>query len=159
MSEHDHGRAELSARDVTIRQGGARTITAEAVTIRQGGAASVQAKDVEITQGGVVFARADEVEVTAGGVGIALAGAIEIEQSAAQFVAARESVKMDQSAAAVVFTGQARVRDSVIGVIFGSHVEGDNNRVLFGPTAALAFGAGFGVALTLARLVLNSRRR
>jgi hypothetical protein len=57
----------------------------------------------------------------------------------------------------VVVTGEARVRDSAIGLLITPRFEGDGNRVLFGPQAALAFGAGVGLVLTVARLVLGRR--
>jgi hypothetical protein len=44
---------DIVARDVIIRQGGARSITADSIVIRQGGAAHAQAGQLAITQGGV----------------------------------------------------------------------------------------------------------
>ena len=42
-------------------------------------------------------------------------------------------------------------RDSVIGLAITPRLEGRNVRVLMGPRAALAFGAGVGAVLVLAR--------
>ncbi len=46
-------------------------------------------------------------------------------------------------------TGSARAQDSAVGLLVTLKLEGDRNRVLFGPAAAFAFGAGVGLALWL----------
>jgi hypothetical protein len=54
---------------------------------------------------------------------------------------------MEQSAAAVVVAGTVTARDSAIGFLVAREMKGEGVRVLFGPAAALAFGAGFGLAV------------
>ena len=103
------------------------------------------------------MASTDKLDVTAGGVGAILANDVALAQTAAQLVAARESIEVDQSAAGMMIAGDARVRDSAIGLLITPRFEGQGNRVLFGPTAALAFGAGVGLVLTIARVVLGRR--
>jgi hypothetical protein len=148
---------DVIARDVTIRQGGARSVAADNVVIRQGGAARARAEQLSVIQGGVALARADKLEVTAGGVGAVLANDVGLAQTAAQIVAARESVELDQSAAGLVVGGEMRARDSAIGLLITPRFEGHGNRVLFGPSAALAFGAGLGLAMLLGRALLGRR--
>ena len=148
---------DVVAHDVTVKQGGARSISADSVAIRQGGAARVHATQLRVTQGGVALARTEQLHVTGGLVGGVLASGAHLEQTKAQIVVARESVEIDQGAAALVVTGHSRVRDSAIGVVITSRFEGSNNRVLFGPRAALAFGAGVGLVLAVTRALFRRR--
>ena len=151
MSEADEeirgDAGDVSARAVTIRQGGARSVTAHAVSVRQGGIARLDGHTVEITQGGVAVATTGTLRVTAGGVGAVLADRATLEQSVVRVVAARERVDMDQAAGGVVAAGSVHVRDSVVGLVLTPRFEGHNVRVLMGPRAALAFGAGLAVVL------------
>jgi len=141
---------DVTAHAVTIRQGGARSVTADAVTVRQGGIGRLHAADVEIVQGGVGLATAGNLRVTAGATGLVLAGTVALEQSMAQVIAARERVEMDQAAAGIVAGGSVHVRDSVIGVLLTPRFEGQEGvRVLMGPRAAFAFGAGIAAVLYL----------
>jgi hypothetical protein len=157
MGDEIHGDAgDVSTHSLTIRQGGARSVTAHQVSVRQGGIARVDAHDVEITQGGVAVATAGSLRVTAGGTWGVLADRAVLEQSMAQVVAARERVELDQAAAGVVAGESVHVRDSVIGVVLTPRFEGHGVRVLMGPQAAFAFGAG--VALLVGALRLWSRR-
>jgi hypothetical protein len=54
--------------------------------------------------------------------------------------------------AGVVIGRTVAVRDSVIGLALSPRLDAHNVRVLMGPRAALAFGAGVGLVLALARL-------
>ena len=94
--------------------------------------------------------RAGEVEVTAGGVGGILAAEAELEQSAATVVVAREA-EMEQAAGGIVVAGRVQATQSAIGLLVTPRFEGSGNRVLFGPAAAFAFGAGFATVLWLLR--------
>jgi hypothetical protein len=143
---------EVRAGAVTVRQGGAQSISAEEVTIRQGGALRVRAEEVSITQGGIALASAERIRVTAGTVGAVLADRARLEQTATSVAAARERAVLDQSAAAVVLGRVVTARHSVIGLAVAPRLEAVNTRVLMGPGAALAFGAGLGAVLALARL-------
>lgn len=146
------GPREVKGGAVTIRQGGAESISAEDVTIRQGGAVRVQAERVKITQGGIALASAEKVRVTTSTVGAFLANRVRLEQTVTSVAAVRESATLDQSAAGVVLARTVAVRDSVIGLVITPRLDARNVRVLMGPRAALAFGAGVGVVLALARL-------
>jgi hypothetical protein len=122
------------------------------VTIRQGGAARVRAKRIKITQGGIGLASADRIRVIAGSVGGFIAERATLAQAAASVAAARERIALDQSAAGVVVAGAVKARDSIIGLALSPRLEGENIRVLMTAPAALAFGAGLGLVLALARL-------
>jgi hypothetical protein len=141
--------ADVTAREVTIRQGGARSITAQNVLIRQGGAGRVEAEQVQVSQGGVALASTKALGVTAGGIGAAIADRAELTQTWAQVVVARNSVNLDQAATGLVVSKTASARDSVIGLLLAREFQGEGVRVLMGPGAAFAFGAGLGVALAL----------
>jgi hypothetical protein len=143
---------DVSTHTLTIRQGAARSVTAHEVSVRQGGIARVDAHEVGVTQGGVAMATAGTLRVTAGSAGAVLAEQATLEQSMAQVVAGRERVAMDQAAAGIVVGGSVHARDSVIGVLLTRQVEGTGVRVLIGPQAAFAFGAGLAVVLAVFRL-------
>jgi hypothetical protein len=117
----------------------------------------VEAHQVQVTQGGVVFASTSDLEVTAGGVVATIADTAVLEQSWAQVVVAGKSVDMDQAAGGLVVSQAAHVRDSAIGVLLAREFHGEGVRVLMGTRAALAFGAGLGLALGLAAFL--GRRR
>jgi hypothetical protein len=148
---------DVIARAVTIRQGGARSVTADEVTVRQGGIGRLHAADVEIVQGGVGLATVGNLRVTAGAMGTVLADTVVLEQSMAKVIAARERVEMDQAAAGIVVGGSVHVRDSVIGMLITPRFEGQEGvRVLMGPQAAFAFGAGVAAVLYLVGLWYRS---
>lgn len=149
---------DVTAQEVTIRQGGARSIAAREVTIRQGGAGRVDAQEVEVTQGGVVLASTKELEVTAGGIVAAIADTATLEQSWAQVVIGRESVTLDQAAGGLVASKTVHARDSAIGLVLAREFQGEGVRVLMGPRAVLAFGAGLGLALALVAVARRPRR-
>jgi hypothetical protein len=86
-----------------------------------------------------------------------LANDVGLAQTAAQVVAARETVELDQSAAGIVVGGEMRARDSAIGLLITPRFEGYGNRVLFGPSAALAFGAGVGLVMLIGRALMGKR--
>jgi hypothetical protein len=140
---------DVSTHSLTIRQGGARSVTAHEVNVRQGGIARLDAHEVSLTQGGVAVATTGTLSVTAGAAWGVLADRAVLEQSMARVVAAREQVDMDQAAAGVVAGGRVHVRDSVVGLLLTPRLEGDGVRVLLGPRAAFALGAGLAFGLGL----------
>jgi hypothetical protein len=142
-----------TVRAVTVRQGGARSISAERVEIRQGAAGSVQTGRLRVIQGGIGLASAKRIRVTAGTVGVALGDRAVFEQAMTSVAVARERISLDQSAAGVLLGKSVTARDSAIGLVVTPHLEGTNVRVLMGPQAALAFGAGVGLVLALARFL------
>ena len=148
---------DVTARAVTIRQGGARSVTADAVTVRQGGIGRLHAANVEIVQGGVGLATVGNLRVTAGATGLVLADTAVLEQSMAKVIATRERVEMDQAAGGIVAGGSVHVRDSVIGLVLTPRFEGQEGvRVLMGPQAAFAFGVGIATVLYLVGLWYRS---
>jgi hypothetical protein len=81
-----------------------------------------------------------------------VAGRAKLGQVAASVVAARERASLDQSLAGVALGRTITARDSIIGIAIAPRLDARNVRVLLGPRAGLAFGAGLGVVLVLARL-------
>jgi hypothetical protein len=148
---------DVTASEVTIRQGGARSVAARQVTIRQGGAVRIQAQEVDVRQGGVVLARGNELGVIAGGVVAAIADTAKLEQSCVQMAVARESVEMDQVAGGLVLAKTAQARDSAIGLLLAREFHGEGVRVLIDSRAAFAFGAGLGLAVGLTALLRGQR--
>jgi hypothetical protein len=143
---------DVSTHSLTIRQGGARSVTAHEVSVRQGGIARVDAHQVDVTQGGVGVATAGTLRITAGGTWAVIADHATLDQSMAQVVASRDEVRMDQAAGGVVAGGSVHVRDSIIGLLLTPRFDGQGVRVLMGPRAAFAFGAGMALVLSAWRV-------
>ena len=170
------GVRDVFARTATITQGGAREVKADNVVVRQGGVQQIEATDVTIRQGGVVQVKADMAQIVQSGVVLAqaenltldggtqalgaFAGSAAMDGSLAQVVVSRGPMEIEQSAAVAMLAPAVTIKNSVVGLLFARRVEG-NVSALFGPRAAVAFGAAFGaafgVAFALARI--SSRRR
>ncbi len=152
------GAQSIEAGMVTIQQGGAQFIKSDRVDIKQGGAGRVEAQEITVRQGGIGLARGERVSVELGGMGAALGTNVELHQGFSRFVAARESVRMEQSGAMTVIADKVEMAPQS-GVVFliARHVQGPVN-TLFDWRAALAFGAAFGVAAGLLRRVIGARR-
>lgn len=152
------GAQTIEAGMVTIQQGGANFIKSDRVDIKQGGAGRVEAREITVRQGAIGLARGERVSVELGGVGAVLGTNVEIHQGFSRFVAARETVRMEQGGAMTVIANNVEMAPQS-GVVFllARTVNGTVNTV-FDWRAALAFGAAFGVAAGLLRRVLGGRR-
>jgi hypothetical protein len=151
------GADTIEAGIVTVQQGGANLIKADRVDIKQGGAGRVEAQEITVRQGGIGLARGERVSVELGGVGAALGTNVELHQGFSRFLAARESVRMEQSGAMTVIADKVEMAPQS-GVVFliARHVQGPVN-TLFDWRAAVAFGAAFGVAAGLLRRAIGRR--
>jgi hypothetical protein len=58
---------------------------------------------------------------------------------------------MEQAAGGLVVAGSVQATQSAIGFLMTPRFEGSGNRILFGPAAAFAFGAGFAAVLWVFR--------
>ncbi len=141
---------DVKAETLIIRQGAAQTIEASNVTIRQGAALQLKAETAEIVQGGAVLAQTEKLTLGPGAAALGvLADSVTMDQSLARAVISRGPMGMEQSGAIAVIAPQASVRASLVGLLFARHVEGDV-QTIFGPRAAVAFGAAFGAAFGVA---------
>ena len=146
-------------KDVTIRQGGAKEVRAQEVTIRQGGAVSIDADTVHMVQGGAGLVRCGDAHLGPGSTSAAiLADTVKLEQSGAQFILARDSVEMDQSAVGILVGQHIIAKDSVAMLMFADKVEG-NVSVAMDRQSALTFGAALGAALGLVLGLFGVLRR
>ena len=142
---------------VELERDAVSEIIAETVVVRQGAVRRIDANHVEVKQAGVLFARAETLDITQAGVMGALAGEVNLELSAARFVAARESVRLEQSAALVALGNHVEVApNSAVGVLIARTVDGDV-RPLFDWRAAAAFGAVAGFVYAAVRLLFRTR--
>jgi hypothetical protein len=163
-----HGMRDVYANNVTITQGGARDINATNVTLKQGGAQEIEASTLEIRQGGALRLQADKASVIQGGVALAqtkqlqlgaggaaaglLTDQADIQQSLVETLIARGTVTAEQTAFGIAIAPQVKLNNSAALFVLGQHIEGDVV-ALFGPAAAAAFGAAFGVAAALVFLL------
>ena len=157
------GASDIKADNVIVRQGGVRQIEATHVTLRQGGVVHARAETAEIVQSGVVLAQADKLTLDGGTQAIGVfAGSATMDGSLAQAVVSRGPMQVEQSATVAMLAPRITVKNSAVGLLLARYVEGDVS-ALFGPRAAVAFGAAFGaafgVAFALARMAVNQRRR
>ena len=135
-----------------IRNDGRRTVAANEVSIRQGGAGRVFARDVRVRQGGIGLAKTDSIRVSSGAVGGVFAREASLEQTTAHLVVASKEARLDQAASAVVVAESVHATQSVVGFLVARNVSGDV-RVMFGPRAAFAFGAGLACVIGGFRLL------
>lgn len=142
---------------VELQRDAVSEIIAETVVVRQGAVQRIDANDVEIKQAGVLFARAETLDITQAGVMGALAGEVNLELSAARFVGARESLRLEQSAALIALGNHVEVApNSAVGVLIARTVDGDV-RPLFDWRAAAVFGAVAGFVYAAVRLLFRAR--
>jgi hypothetical protein len=140
----------VSGETISVTQGGVETVTATNVEVRQGGIGRAQAADIAVSQGGIGLARGERVTVELGGIGAALASELRMTQSAAGSIIARD-VRIEQSAIRVLVANNVQSTKTT-GVLFlvARKVEGDV-RTLLDWRGAIAFGAAFGVLVSLLR--------
>jgi hypothetical protein len=135
---------------VALHGSGASIVNARTVDVRQGGIGRVQAVDVAVSQGGIGFARGDRVSVEMGGIGAALGGDVRVTQGGVNMILARD-VRIEQAAVRAVVANNVHVeRTTGVFVMIARHVEGDV-RTLLDWRGAIAFGAAFGVVVSLFR--------
>lgn len=140
----------VSGETITVTQGGVPAVTATNVDVRQGGIGRARATDIAVSQGGVGAARADRVSVELGAIGAAMSGELTVTQGAVGSVLARDA-RIEQSVVRTMIANHVHV-ERTTGVLFmiARRVEGDV-RVLFDWRGAAAFGAAFGVVVSLFR--------
>jgi hypothetical protein len=138
----------------SLRGAGASIVNARNVDVHQGGIGRVEAVDVAVSQGGIGFARGDRVSVEMGGIGAALGGDVRVTQGGVNMILARD-VTVEQAGVRTMIANNIHVeRTTGVFVMIARHVEGDV-RTLLDWRGAAAFGAAFGVVVSL----LRRRRR
>jgi hypothetical protein len=143
------GRA-FGTESLTIRQGGLEEANARTIDISQGGIGRARADDIAISQGGIGFARGDRVSVEMGGIGAAIAGEVRLTQGGAGTILARD-VRVEQAGVRTIIANHVHI-ERTTGVLFliARRVDG-NVRVVLDWRGALAFGAAFGIVVSLFR--------
>ena len=141
---------EVRADSVIVSQGGVGFVNATTVDVRQGGIGRVEARDVAVSMGGIGIARGESVSVEMGGIGAAFATDVRVSKGGVNAVVAREAL-VEQSIVQTVLADRV-VFQRPSGVLFliARRVEG-NVRALFDWRGAVAFGAAFGVIVSLLR--------
>jgi hypothetical protein len=140
----------VSGETINVTQAGLQNVNATNIDIRQGGIGRAQATDIAISQGGIGLARGDRVSVELGGVGVALAGELHVTQGGIGSVLARD-VRIEQSAVRMLVANEVHAeRTTGVMVMIARRVDG-NVRTLLDWRGALAFGAAFGVIVSLFR--------
>jgi hypothetical protein len=145
--------------NVTIRQGGAKDIRAKEVSVRQGAVMTIDAENVTMAQGGALLVRTGEAHLSAGTTSAAILGdTVRMEMAGAQFMLARDSVEMDQSAVGILVGQHITAKDSGALVMIADTVEG-NVSVVMDRQTAITFGAALGAALGLMLALFGIVRR
>jgi hypothetical protein len=135
---------------VSLDSSGAAIVNARTVDVSRGGIGRVQAVDVAVTQGGIGLARAERVSVEMGGIGLAIGGDVRVTQGGVSNILARD-VTIEQAGVRTIVANNVKVeRTTGVFVMIARHVEGDV-RTILDWRGAIAFGAAFGVVLSLFR--------
>jgi len=146
-------------KDVTIRQGAAREVRAHDVAIRQGAVMTLDAERVQMTQGAAMLVRSSEANLGPGTRNVAvIADNIKLDQSAAQFLLARDSASLDQCLAGIVVGQRVTAKDSTAVLMFADSVEG-NVSVVMDRQMAITFGAALGAAMGLVLAIFGILKR
>ncbi len=147
------GAQSIQGGTVSVLQGGAQTIRAARVDVRQGGAGRVEGGEVSVRQGAIGFAKGERIQLELGAMGAAIGTHVELHQGVTRFVAARESVRMEQAGAMTVLANRVDMSPQSGAVfLFAREVHGDA-RSIFDWRAGAAFGAAFAVIFSLLRTV------
>ncbi len=108
-----------------------------------GAVSGLDAERIDFTLGAVGMARGRDVRIGQAAVGLAMGDEIELRQSSVRFALARDSVRLDTSAAATVIGNHVDVGPrTAVAVLVARHVEGDV-RPLLDWRGAAVFGAVF----------------
>jgi hypothetical protein len=135
---------------VSLTGSGAAVVNARTVDVNRGGIGRVQAVDVAVSQGGIGLARGERVSVEMGGIGAALGSEVRVTQGAVNTIVARD-VRIEQAGVRTVIANNVHVeRTTGVLVMIARHVEGDV-RTILDWRGAVAFGAAFGVVVSLFR--------
>lgn len=112
--------------------------------------------DLQYAGAGAVLAAGDVSFENAGAQAVLARGNVNIENGGTQSVLAGGDVGIRNGGAAVVASvGPVEVHGGVVGFVLSPRADLADSRVIFGPAAALLFGAGIAAGLGL----LTGRRR
>jgi hypothetical protein len=135
---------------VSLTGSGVEVVNARTVDVTRGGIGRVQAVDVAVSQGGIGLARGERVSVEMGGIGAAIGSDVRVTQGAVNTILARD-VRIEQAGVRTVIANNVHVeRTTGVLIMIARHVEGDV-RTLLDWRGAVAFGAAFGVVVSLFR--------
>ena len=152
------GAQSIQGGTVSVLQGGAQTIRADRVDVRQGGVARVEGGEVSVRQGAIGFAQGERIQLEMGAMGAAIGTHVELHQGITRFVAARESVRMEQAGAMTVVANRVEMSPQSGAVfLFAREVHGDA-RSVFDWRAGAAFGAVFAVLCSVLRAIRQRAR-
>jgi hypothetical protein len=134
----------------SVRQGGIQQVSAVNVQVSQGGIGRASAEDITVSQGGVGLARGGRISVEMGGIGAAIGSEVHVTQGGVGSVLARD-VRVEQAVVRTVVANQVRFdRTTAVLFLVARRVEGDV-KALLDWRGALAFGAAFGVVVSIFR--------
>ncbi|MEO6349772.1 MAG: hypothetical protein ABIP53_03895 [Candidatus Limnocylindrales bacterium] len=135
-ADDDEADAQAAADNLELNNEGARDIDATNVSITRGGARDIDATTVTINQGGAARIRADHLSISQGGVGLARTDELTLHEGGTAFAVVADSATFD--------------RESSVFMLIAGSTNGDV-RPVFDWRAAAAFGAAFGLVLSLLR--------
>ena len=131
--QHEHASVRLSKVDM---------IRAKGISVTLGGVGQASAETITVNTGGIAAASAMSIDVAMGGVGLARA----------------EQFRLDRGRAMAVSAGEAKLQDTMVGVLLAREVHGDV-RVLLDRKSVAVFGLAAGLILGLLHLLSGNRNR
>jgi hypothetical protein len=130
------------AKNVDVHNASVDKVQGGRVSMAKSAARLIEASAMDMADSAAVFVRADSLEM----------------RDCATVAVVSKKATLQESNASVMVSASVKAQDSMIGLLVAGRVEGNVKAVLT-PLAALAFGAGVGVTMTLLQEIIRRMRR
>jgi hypothetical protein len=129
------------AKNVDVHNASVDKIQGGRISMTKSAARRIEASALDMSDSAAVMVRADSLEM----------------HDCATVAVVSKKATLQESNTSVVVSSSVKAQDSTIGLLVAGRVEGNVKAVLT-PLAALAFGAGVGVTMTLLQVVIRRVR-
>jgi hypothetical protein len=148
----------IRAKNVTMDRSGAEQIDAETVNMTNAGAKTIRSSTIDMQNSGSMTVTGDKVSMNQSSAMVVAGQAIDLTQSAAFSIQSESVTLHDGGRVGILVAGKVQT-EKELSVLLGvvGKVEGGSVRVAVSPPAALAFGAGMAVVLTMLRRMFGRK--
>lgn len=133
--------ASPTSNNVDVHNASVDKIQGGRISMAKSAARSVEANAMDMADSAAMMVNADSLEM----------------RDCAVVAAVTQEATLHESNASVLVSGTVKAQESTIGLLIAGKVEG-NVKAMLTPVAALAFGAGVGVTITLLQQIIRRVR-